>query len=201
MSKYKIWYDNIICNAKNRILSGYVEIHHIIPRSLGGSDDITNLVKLTAREHFLCHILLTKFMQGQDRVKMLHACILMKAKSSGQYRYMNSRLYDEVRKRYSMARKGINNSWNTGLTKDSSEKLREIGAKISNTMKGRVSKKKGSVGNPASDETKIKMSQTRKGKYFWWNNGERNIRSTNILCDGWVRGRLTKNMVANPPLK
>jgi hypothetical protein len=52
-NKYKKWHDSIIDRAKNRVLFCYVEKHHIIPRSCGGSDDKSNLVKLTARETFL----------------------------------------------------------------------------------------------------------------------------------------------------
>ena len=35
-----------------------VEVHHIVPRSFGGSDDPSNLVELTLREHFVAHRLL-----------------------------------------------------------------------------------------------------------------------------------------------
>lgn len=46
-------YNLIIEKRKVVIPTGYVEEHHIIPRSLGGSDDKSNLVKLTAKEHFI----------------------------------------------------------------------------------------------------------------------------------------------------
>ena len=36
------------------------EIHHVIPKSMGGSDDIDNLIKLTPREHYLAHLMLHK---------------------------------------------------------------------------------------------------------------------------------------------
>lgn len=38
----------------------YCEKHHIIPRSLNGSDDKDNIVNLTAREHYIAHLLLWK---------------------------------------------------------------------------------------------------------------------------------------------
>ena len=72
-NKYKSWYDSIIQKAKVRNLSGYKEKHHILPRCLGGKDTKTNLVKLTAREHFIVHMLLCKFTKGQARIKMLYA--------------------------------------------------------------------------------------------------------------------------------
>lgn len=62
---YQRIYNEIIENAKSRglnkqMLDGYFEKHHIIPKCLGGSNDKDNLVLLTAREHFICHYLLTK---------------------------------------------------------------------------------------------------------------------------------------------
>lgn len=38
----------------------YTEKHHIVPKCLGGSDNDENLVRLTAREHFIAHRLLAK---------------------------------------------------------------------------------------------------------------------------------------------
>ena len=42
---YKKIYENIITNAQNRTMDNkvYTEIHHIIPRCMGGSDDKENL--------------------------------------------------------------------------------------------------------------------------------------------------------------
>ena len=53
-NKYTRWYYDIIDRAKTRILSAnnYYEKHHIIPKSLGGSNSADNLVNLSAREHF-----------------------------------------------------------------------------------------------------------------------------------------------------
>lgn len=70
MMKYQAWHDRIIDAARCREMPAcYSELHHIKPRSLGGSDDISNLVRLTYREHFLVHWLLTKICTGRD----LHA--------------------------------------------------------------------------------------------------------------------------------
>lgn len=45
-------------------LTGYVERHHIIPKSRGGSNDPENLIKLTAEDHFFAHLLLAKMHGG-----------------------------------------------------------------------------------------------------------------------------------------
>lgn len=53
-------YNNIIENAKikNNDINRYYEIHHIIPKCLGGTDEQTNLIKLSLREHYICHKIL-----------------------------------------------------------------------------------------------------------------------------------------------
>jgi hypothetical protein len=78
-NKYHRWYYNIVTCAQSRNLPKtiYTEKHHIIPRCLGGSDDKSNLVKLTAREHFVCHLLLTKMVDGHEKYKLAFAARMM----------------------------------------------------------------------------------------------------------------------------
>lgn len=101
-NKYSRLYHRIITSTQNRtITEGYKERHHIIPRSLGGTDSKSNLVEVTAREHFILHYLLTKFTEGSDFRKMVNAFNMMAAGSKTKARYMNSRLYDANRKHIS----------------------------------------------------------------------------------------------------
>ena len=64
-------YNNIIYTAQQRILppETYKENHHIRPRGIGGTDINTNVVSITAKEHFICHHLLTKLYP--DNIKIL----------------------------------------------------------------------------------------------------------------------------------
>ena len=56
-NKYTAKYYSIINNAVKRgKQDGYFERHHIVPKSLGGKDIVSNLVWLTPREHLLCHL-------------------------------------------------------------------------------------------------------------------------------------------------
>lgn len=102
-NKYKRWYEQIIARAVSRELPKdmYVEKHHIIPRSLGGSNSKTNLAILTPREHFICHWLLIKFLpQGEFRGKMFWALRCMYRKNDTQERYENkitSRVYESIK--------------------------------------------------------------------------------------------------------
>ena len=69
-------YDRLIASArsKNRVYDSRVyENHHIIPRSLGGPDDSSNIVILTFDEHFLAHYLLALTTTGSGKYLMLSA--------------------------------------------------------------------------------------------------------------------------------
>ena len=102
-NKYTRWYYNIINRAQTRQLNCYTERHHIVPKSLGGSNESFNLVSLTAREHFVCHMLLTKMVSGIQRQKMIHAWWAMATlKKDCQDRYrLNSFQYESIRQQYS----------------------------------------------------------------------------------------------------
>lgn len=117
-NKYTKWYMNIITQAKldvNNRSEGYFEKHHIIPKSLDGSDSKDNLVKLTAREHFICHTLLIKMLEGKARQKMAYAMyFLMNRKNRKEQLKINSRIFlflrEEHSKAISMALTGLERS-------------------------------------------------------------------------------------------
>lgn len=64
---YERIYNEFIEDRREREagLIGYVERHHIVPRSLGGSDEADNLIRLTAEDHFFAHLLLAKIHGGR----------------------------------------------------------------------------------------------------------------------------------------
>ena len=69
---YEKIYNDLCKSRKNRVIEkvkGY-HVHHICPKSMGGSNEESNLVRLTYREHYIAHKLLTKFTQGEDLIKM-----------------------------------------------------------------------------------------------------------------------------------
>lgn len=102
-NKYTRWYYAIVSRAQLRLISGYHEVHHVVPKSLGGSNATDNLVSLTAREHFVCHWLLTKMISDKrGKQKMNHAFWAMATLSSNvQYRYkIKSSQYEIIRRRY-----------------------------------------------------------------------------------------------------
>lgn len=104
---YKRIYDEIINNRiVNRLdkKDSLIERHHIIPRCLGGTDDDYNLVCLTPREHFLCHLLLTKIYNEKNTAyyyKIIKAFFMMFSYSknnSTRHVRINARLYENLKK-------------------------------------------------------------------------------------------------------
>jgi hypothetical protein len=95
---YRAHYDRLIERARNRMLDGYVERHHIIPRCIGGSDERSNVVQLTAAEHYVAHQLLVKLHPGVRG--LIYAATIMCGNAHGQ---RSNRLYAWLRARAATA--------------------------------------------------------------------------------------------------
>lgn len=181
-NKYSNWYFCIIENAKNTVVSG--EKHHIMPRALGGNDDSYNLVKLTSRQHFVCHLLLVKMVEGLDRSKMAFAVRMM---TNTRQQKVSSRIYEIVRREHSEAIRAL---------RLGSKHSDETKARISLSMSGK------NAGKRLSDSHRMKISKALQANAdalkqrkpsctgtTWFNNGTINKRSTDCPI-GWVKGRL-----------
>ena len=130
-NKYTHIYNSIIARATNRTLTSYYEKHHIIPQSLGGTNNSSNIVALTAREHFICHLLLTKMVTGTDKSKMHQAVWMMASCSSNnQVRYkINNRLYEQLKINMTNVKKSLS-TWNKGITPTDETRLKLRAASI-----------------------------------------------------------------------
>jgi hypothetical protein len=147
-NKYKKWYDLIIAAAIIRTTAlSYSENHHIIPRSLGGTNELSNIVKLSAREHFICHVLLTKCTVGPNRHKMLYAANMMSQIARDyQHQYIpTSRLYEMLKKEFGQM-----------------HSKRLLGRKLSNEHKAKISES--GKGRIVSQETIQKRTEKNTGK-------------------------------------
>lgn len=109
-NKYLSIYNSIISRAKSRVLAEdlYTESHHVVPKSLGGSNLQDNLVRLLPREHFICHRLLVKITTGKMKVKMVYAawCLANLKRSDQQRIKANSRTYEQLKTDWLASRKG-----------------------------------------------------------------------------------------------
>lgn len=180
-NKYRRWYYDIINNAlsisRTKNNDEYFESHHILPTSLGGTNNKNNLVLLTAREHFICHWLLIKFTQGNAKYKMMYALSFFTTRNISSRQYATSVKYNSISKQ------GRNNpmfgkaAWNKGISPppaimknawaghkkwiESGGMTQEYKNKISQSLKGKS--------KPAGFGTKI--SNANKGKKHWSFNG------------------------------
>lgn len=76
------------------------EKHHIVPKSLGGTDIKSNLAILTPREHALVHLLLVKFLTGEHKAKMIFALKTMISYRNKNRQQLTTKQYDALRKLY-----------------------------------------------------------------------------------------------------
>lgn len=173
-NKYSKWYFQIILNAQNRRLpvDEYSETHHIIPRSLGGINEEANLVVLTGREHFICHLLLVQMTEGRDRSSMSYAAWQMTHINKRDRYVPTSRIYEILKKNLSTSLKGKSFEERYGATQaeeikkkiGAQSRLRKpfLGKKHSELSKQKISKSKVGIPLPKTIETRKKMSNTWK---------------------------------------
>jgi hypothetical protein len=115
---YREIYNNLVRRGQGRILEGYSEKHHIVPRCLGGTDEETNLVSLTPEEHYLCHLLLVKI--HPNDIRLVRAAMFMVSSNREQQR--NNKAYGWLKRQYAEYMSGPNNPsklngpWNKGVT-------------------------------------------------------------------------------------
>jgi hypothetical protein len=70
------------------------EIHHIVPKSLNGSNDKSNLIRITSRQHFIAHWMLWKAYGTNELTYCFWAMAHQKNKSQqNRYTKINSRTY------------------------------------------------------------------------------------------------------------
>ncbi len=167
-NKYYAWYLAIIMKRRlHIILDG--ERHHIIPRSLGGTNDADNLVKLTIREHFICHRLLCKFLVRKiDKQKAARALLAMATLHDGR-RLLSSRQISLARSIYAESRRGVPLSQEHKNSIGQALKGKMIGEK--NPMYGRRGDKSPKHGKPGpmlgkklSEEAKAKLRGRTKSE-------------------------------------
>lgn len=151
-NKYTKWYENIIKKSqirnwetvqyyRKKDKSVYSELHHIIPKSFGGTNAKDNLVALTPKEHFICHWLLTKMVNGTYYHKMLFALNGMNANPTSS-----------------------NKRYTTKNTSRVYQQTKEILSKIPTPPEVREKQRESAKKRTHTPETKAKISAANKGR-------------------------------------
>ena len=164
MNHLKI-YENIIQNAKNKkrikftyyekynkpsINYIYFEKHHIIPKCLNGSNDEINLVLLTAKEHYICHKLLT-YIYPKNR-KIALAFFRMTFDKRGKVN-ISARDYAYAKEHYASISMSIETRNKISQSCKGKKRSEEFKQKVSKGMKGV------NVGKKHSEQSRTNMSK------------------------------------------
>lgn len=158
-NKYTKWYFSLVEKRKlSSPDSNHIEKHHIIPKSLGGSNKKDNIVSFSPREHYIAHLLLVKMTEGEDRMKMSFAIRCM---TNFQNKYHNrytpsSKIYSIARE-YAIQATSIKNKGHPKYLKYQTEEAKK---KISISMKEKLSK--------LTSEEKFKRSQNSLSSKKSW---------------------------------
>lgn len=181
----------------------YCESHHIVPRCMNGTDEKANIVNLTAREHYIAHILLAKI---YNTYGLYYAVLKMQLKNPNHEREFrfNGRLYEKLKiecnKKQSEYRKihPLHTWLGRHHTEESKKKMSESAKRrtrrpfsveackhMSDAHKGKSSGRKGCK---LSKEHIEKVRQKNIGKH-WFNNDYNEIKAYSCP-EGYVKGRL-----------
>jgi hypothetical protein len=95
---YKLVYERLVKRGQERsIIEGYKEVHHIIPKCIGGNDSVDNLVVLTPEEHYVAHQLLVKIYPGN--IRLVRACDVMSKDTKVNKYWRRNKMYGWLRRR------------------------------------------------------------------------------------------------------
>jgi len=145
-------YQNLISRAQIR---AGITLSDILPRSMGGNNEVENLVSLTPREHFIAHYLLWKIYKNS---KMTYAFWAMAQMTKGSR--ISARTYEKLR----IERIQFLQDENTGK-KLSEETKRKIGEKSKGRVHSEETKRiqsEANKGKMLSEETKQKISESQR---------------------------------------
>lgn len=159
---YQKHYDLLIARAQARSRpEGYVERHHILPRCMGGGNAPANIAVLTAREHFIAHLLLVRcYPEITGLVYAAH-----RLAHAGKVR---SRTYSWLRTKHAQVTsermKGQKHSCGRVMKPEQKEKLRaaNLGKKHTSETRARIAA--AGVGRIKSPETIAKSRSAQLGK-------------------------------------
>ena len=205
---YERIHNLIIERGKTRILEGYGENHHIIPKCLGGINSKDNIVKLTAKEHFIVHKLLCEIYPNETKLKQA-VWLMYNLKNTHQTRdyKISASEYDRL-KRYAIDNNLFTTNGMLGKTHNKKTKQKISKYRIDNEVakdknnpfygKSHTVETKNIIsyklkGNTTSDYQKKQVKKRFKNtKWYHKKDGSQlrtNPHDSRIKTEGWITGR------------
>jgi len=205
---YERIYDSLVTRAKNRKFEGYTEKHHIIPKCMGGIDDVVNLVDLTPEEHYVAHQLLVKMYP--ENVSLVYAANMMcvsscdNPRSNKRYGWLKRKFSGVCKQRIGEKNGATGSFWIT----DGVANKKIKGEIPEGWVKGRTfspkTPKTCCVCNSPTPIRSIYCYEHRRkrnppfmGNTFFVNNGivEKRLKNTEEIPEGFYSGRLSKSKI------
>ena len=162
-------YDEFIADRRLKPApDGYSEVHHVVPRSMGGGNNAINLIRLTPEDHYFAHLLLAKAHGGKMWNALYAMCHLTSSRTGRDVKKL------QARSSFGHVKRGLS-AWfresSTGRKHGA-----EARAKVSNAMTGnkhflgrRHSQeaidriRKPQIGKPKSEVSRERISQSHTG--------------------------------------
>lgn len=192
-------YNSIIVNAKFRERPDcYCEKHHIVPKCLGGTNEESNLVILTAREHFIVHHLLYKIYPNNNKIFFALSAMNMVKRwnNSSVQRYkpkLTSKQYEQLRQKRSI----LISKWSKGriVSEKTKKKMSKIhaGKHLSNEAKNKIAESNSKIIHTSEWNKKVSeslkkykrtsehsanISKAKKGKHINYNMNSAGFKGT-----------------------
>ena len=173
--KYRNLYLRLIDRCKNMTddeLSGYNEVHHIIPKCMGGNNNTENLVKMPVRYHIMAHIVLAEAFPDISGLRYAifrflngNKGVIQSNRREAIDRHFSTRSISRLKEEFVKSISGKNSP---GYGKPRSDEFKRLMSKRfsgkNNPMYGRTGEKNPNFGKPLSEETKRKISASLTGK-------------------------------------
>lgn len=152
-------YDALMDRARGRDLSGYSERHHILPKCMGGNDAKENLVRLTAKEHFIAHKLLVRI---NPEVRGLWLALV----AMGRIPEFKARIFASEREAAAKSRRGFKYTDESKAKMSAAAKARGRNSPSTEFKNGQKVWNSGlsewRKGYSHSEETRAKMTETQR---------------------------------------
>ena len=161
---YEKIYHNLCQRSLSRKWEKYTyEKHHIIPKSMGGSNAKSNLAILTPREHALAHLLLVRVLTGTEKAKMVFALKSMIDYRNSNRQQLTARQYESLRKAYqTQSQTPEYSQWRSEITKAQWTPERRAAVAEKTRQQWSNGPKREAF---ASDEYRAKKSQQTKDRW------------------------------------
>ena len=143
------------------------ESHHILPKSMGGTNHKTNLINLTPRQHYLAHWMLWKAYKSREMTAAFFAMCNMNNQHQHRDFLLNSKIYERLKIAFSeTSSESIKDLW-----KDPSYREKHIMSNLTD---------------------KTKKLRSNKAKELWQDPTYRE-RSIEARKRAWAEGRFIRD--------